>query len=80
MPLTIQRVEVTLVAVATPFAARVRDPVVPAPAKTKVSEVMAIVITPPEVSLTNVIVQPMGAATLALLSIVQVRAVVSAPG
>lgn len=47
-------------AVAIPFAARVRLPVVPAPANTKVSEVIAIVIVPPDVSLINVMAVPIG--------------------
>jgi hypothetical protein len=56
----IQRVGVTLSAVAMPLAARVREPVVPAPARVRVSEVMAIVITPAEVSFTKVMAVPIG--------------------
>jgi hypothetical protein len=63
-----------------PEAARVREPVVPGPASTSVSEVIATVTVPALVSLTNVIVQPMATGTLALLAMVNVRAVVSAEG
>ena len=56
----IQRVLVIFTAVAIPFAARVLLPVVPAHARTRVSEVIEIVITPPDVSLTNVIAVPIG--------------------
>lgn len=56
----IQRVLVTFIAVATPFTARVRDHVVPAPARTRVSVVIAIVIIPAEVSFINVIAVPIG--------------------
>ena len=80
VPFIIQRVEATFIAVATQFAASVLLPVVPAHANTKVSEVIAIVITPAEVSLTNVNAVPIGYATFALLSIVHVLAVVSADG
>jgi hypothetical protein len=79
-PLIIQRVLVILIAVAMPLAARVRLPVVPAPAKTSVSVVIEIVITPPEVSLIKVTAVPIGNATLLLAGMVQVLAVVSAPG
>ena len=57
-----------------------RLPVVPAPARTSVSVVIAIVITPALVSLMKVIADPTGSGALALLAIVQVRAVVSAEG
>lgn len=80
VPEIIQRVDVTLIAVATPFAARVLDPVVPVPAKTNVSVVIEIVITPALVSLTNVIAVPMSYATVAFDGIVHVLAVVSALG
>jgi hypothetical protein len=43
----IHSVAVTLIAVATPFAAKVRLPVVPRPARRMVSLVIAIVMTPP---------------------------------
>lgn len=56
----IQRVLVTFNAVATPPAASVREPVVPVPAKTNVSLVIAIVTVPALVSFTNVSVVPMG--------------------
>ena len=79
-PEIIQRVEVVLIAVAMPLAARVREPVVPAPARTKVSVLMAIVITPAEVSLMKVSAVPIGKATLALDGMVHIRAVVSADG
>ena len=55
----IQRVDVILQAVATFDAASVRDPVVPAPARTRVSLVIAMVMTPAEVSLMNVMQVPM---------------------
>lgn len=51
---------VIFIAVATPFAASVLLPVVPAPANTSVSEVIAIVSVPAEVSFTNVIAVPIG--------------------
>ena len=54
----IQRVEVILHAVAMLEAASVRDPVVPAPASTRVSLVIAMVTIPAEVSLTNVMHVP----------------------
>lgn len=76
----IQRVDVTLMAVATPLAANVLLPVDPAPANTSVSLFMAIVRAPADVSLMNVMVVPIGYATLALAGIVNVRAVVSALG
>ncbi len=60
LPLIIHLVLVILIAVATPFAASVLLPVVPAPARTRVSDVIAIVITHPEVSFTNVIAVPIG--------------------
>ena len=47
-------------AVATPLAARVREPVVHAPASTRVSAVIAIVSVPADVSFTNVIAVPIG--------------------
>lgn len=80
VPDIIQRVLVTFIAVATPFAARVRDHVVHAPASTRVSVVIAIVITPADVSFTNVIAVPIGNATEAFAGIVHTRAVVSAEG
>ena len=78
--LIIHRVDVIFIAVATPFAASVLEPVVPVHASTIVSDVIAMVITPADVSLINVIAVPIGYATLAFESIVHVRAVVSAPG
>ena len=66
--------------VAIPLAANERDPVVPSGDKTRTSDVIAIVITPPLVSFTNVMAVPIGYATEALAGIVQMRAVVSAPG
>lgn len=79
-PLICQRVLVILVAVAIQLGARVRDPVVPAPASTRVSVVIAIVMLPAEVSLMKVIAVQTGKATDELAGIVQVRAVVSADG
>lgn len=46
VPLMIHSVEVILRQVAMPFAASVRDPVVPAPARRIVSVVIEIVSTP----------------------------------
>jgi hypothetical protein len=73
-------VEVILIAVAEPFAARVRDPVVPAGDNRIVSVVMAIVTTPAPFWLMNVNAVPMGYATELFAGIVNVRAVVSALG
>ena len=69
-----------LIQVAEPFAARVREPVVPAGDKRIVSVVMAIVITPAPFWLMNVTAVPMGNGTDPLAGIVKVRAVVSADG
>ncbi len=69
-----------MIAVATPLAASVLLPVVPAHASTNVSVVIAIVITQADVSLTNVRAVPIGYATDALAGIVRVLAVVSALG
>jgi hypothetical protein len=60
VPDIIHLVLVTLIAVAIPFAASVLLPVVPAQARTRVSEVIAMVMTPPDVSFTNVIAVPIG--------------------
>lgn len=79
-PLICQRVLVILVAVAIQLAASVRDPVVPAPASTRVSVVIAIVILPAVVSLMKVTAVPIVKATDELAGIVQVRAVVSEDG
>lgn len=80
VPLIIQRVLVTLIAVATQLAVSVRDPVVPAPANTRVSVVIEIVIVPAEVSFTKVTAVPIGKATDPFAGIVHIRAVVSAEG
>jgi hypothetical protein len=58
MPDMYQRVVPTLRAVATPFAANVRLPVVPSGERTMVSEVIAMVTV--LISFRNVIVVPMG--------------------
>lgn len=58
----------------------VRDPVVPAPARTRVSVVIEIVRVPALVSFINVTAVPIGKATEEFAGIVQVRAVVSADG
>ncbi len=63
-----------------PFAVSVLLPVVQAPARTRVSVVIEIVIVPALVSFTNVIAVPIGKATELLAGIVHVRAVVSADG
>lgn len=76
----IQRVVVTLTAVADPQAASEREPVVPGPARTNVSVVIEIVTTPAEQSLTKVTAVPTGKATELLAGIVHIRAVVSAEG
>ena len=80
VPDMIHSVEVTFTAVAIPLAVSVREPVVPVPASRMVSLVMAIVIVPAPFWLMNVIAVPTRYGTLALLSIVQVRADVSADG
>ena len=80
VPLIIHSVEVILIAVATPFAASVREPVVPAPARRIVSVVMAIVTVPAPFWLMNVNAVPIGYATVPFAGIVNVRAVVSAEG
>jgi hypothetical protein len=71
---------VILIQVAEPFAAKVREPVVPAGDKRIVSVVMAIVTTPAPFWLMNVMAVPMGKATELLAGIVNVLAVVSAEG
>src|SRR5882762_2851259 len=76
----IHSVAVTLIAVAIPLAASVRLPVAPEPASRIVSDVIERVMTPAEAWLMKVMAVPIGYATLALLSIVHVRAVVSAEG
>ena len=53
-------VDVTLIQVADPLAAKVRDPVVPAGDNRIVSVVMAIVTTPAPFWLTKVMAVPMG--------------------
>lgn len=80
MPEIIQRVEATLMQVATPPAANVLLPVVPSGVYTKVSDVIDKVIAPAEKSFTKVIAVPTGNATELLAGIVQVLAVVSADG
>lgn len=62
-PLIIHAVDVIFTAVAIPNAAKVREPVVPDPAKYIVSVVIAIVVVAPEPE-TKVIVVPTGKATL----------------
>ena len=71
---------VILIAVAMPFAANVRDPVVPGPARRIVSVVIAMVITPARFWFINVTAVPTAKATELLAGIVNVRAVVSADG
>jgi hypothetical protein len=65
--------------VADPFVAKVREPVVPAEDKVRVSVVIAIVMFAADI-LINVIVVPTGKATLALAGIVNVRALLSPTG
>lgn len=76
----IQRVAVIFTAVAIQFARRVLLQVVQAQAKTRVSDVIAIVSVQADVSFTNVIAVPIGKATELFAGIVIVRAVVSADG
>lgn len=65
--------------VADPFVAKVREPVVPAGDKVKVSVVMAIV-TFAAAMLMNVMAVPIGNATELFAGIVNVRALLSAAG
>ena len=60
LPDIIQRVLVIFTAVATQLAVSVLLPVVPAPARTRVSLVIEIVIVPALVSFINVIAVPIG--------------------
>lgn len=78
--LIIHLVLVTFTAVATQLAVRVLLHVVHAPASTRVSVVIEIVIVPALVSLIKVIAVPIGKATEELAGIVHVRAVVSVDG
>jgi hypothetical protein len=71
-PLIIQVVDVVFTAVAIPLPARVREPVVPAPAKYIVSVVIAIVVVIDGAEI-KVIVVPIGRARLAFELIVTVR-------
>jgi hypothetical protein len=70
-PLIIQVVDVVFTAVAIPWAARVLEPVVPAPAKYIVSVVIAIVIVAPTPEI-KVRVVPTGNATDEFAGIVTV--------
>ena len=72
-------VAVIFIAVAEPYRAKVREPVVPAGDKVKVSVVMAIV-TFAMAMLINVTAVPIGNATLEFAGIVNVRALLSADG
>ena len=74
----IQDVAPIFSAVAMPFAARARVPVVPAPARVIVSVVMAMLRT--LISFTNVSVVPIGKAMLPFAGIVNVRGLLSAVG
>jgi len=78
VPDTIQVVVSTFKAVQHPYAANVRDPVAPVPARYMVSVVMAIVTV--LIKFTNEITVPCGYATLALAGIVKVRALLSVRG
>lgn len=71
---------VTFIAVATQLAVRVLDQVVPAPASTRVSVVIEMVIVHPLVSFTKVTAVPIGNATDPFAGIVHILAVVSADG
>jgi hypothetical protein len=68
-------VDVNFTAVAIPNAARVREPVVPVPARYIVSVVIAIVVVAPEPE-TKVMVVPTGNATVPFAGIVTVLDVV----
>ena len=74
----IQEVDVTLTADAIPFAAKVLDPVLPAPAKINVSDVIAIVTV--LIRFTKVTTVPTAYGTLAFEGIVNVRALLSEEG
>ncbi len=78
MPLMIQLVDATFIAVAIPFAANVRLPVVPAPANVMVSVVIEIVTV--FMAFTNVRHVPIGYATDEFAGMVNVRALLSEPG
>jgi hypothetical protein len=65
-----------LTATAVPNGARVRDPVVPEPAKYIVSVVIAIVMVAP-VAVLKEIVKPIGRGTVALSGSVTVRVAVA---
>jgi hypothetical protein len=71
-------VEPVFIAVATPFAANVLEPVVPAPANVNVSVVIAIVTV--LIAFTNDTTVPTGNATEPLAGIVNVLAVLSDEG
>lgn len=75
----IQLVEATLIAVATPFCARLRVPVVVLFARVSVSVVIAM-LTTWLVWFTKVTVVPTGKATEAFAGIVKVRAFASPDG
>lgn len=77
-PVMIQAVVATLTAVQVLPAARVREPVVFAPWRVRVSDVIEIVTV--LIWFTNVIVVPTGYGTFVLESIVNVRALLSEVG
>ena len=77
-PLMYQRAAATFRIVATPFAASVRVPVVPAGDKTMTSVVIGIVTV--LISLTKWMMVPMGYATAEFAGIVNARATLSAVG
>ena len=78
VPLIIHDVDATFNAVAMPFAASVRLPVLPEPARVSVSDVIAIVTV--LMAFTNVRHVPMGYATELFAGMVNVRALLSEPG
>jgi hypothetical protein len=80
VPTMIQEVDVILVMFASPQAARVREPVVPAGNHVSVSVVITSVIVPAEQLLTISTLVPTGKATVPLAGIVHVRAVTSDEG
>ena len=80
VPLIIHSVVVSFSTTARPFAARLRVPVVPAPARRKVSVTTAMEITPALSWLMIVNLVPIAYGAVLFAGICQVRAVVSADG
>jgi hypothetical protein len=70
-----QVVAATFTAVATPWAANVLDPDVPGPARSRVSEVIAMVVVAPDPEMNTMLV-PISNGTEEFAGIVTVRVVV----